>query len=334
MTSGAPSGATTVDLSVIIPVYNNSATLDELLDRLIEVLDPLPLRFEVVLVDDGSEDESLSMLRARAARDDRLQVFALARNFGSQAAACAALDVFRGRWVVSMDADLENCPEDIPAFVDQLREGYDLVCGYREERHSPWLTRRLPSALMNIYVRRQTGTNIRDIGCGMKGCQDWLVRGLETEGEARRLLPPLLLQRARTVAEVPVRHGAQHERGGHSFLTLLGMAADYYLLTAGRPFLVAGLLSAAGLATATGLLVIGKSLAALVIGTACGLGILLSLVGEYCQRLYQLSQGLPFYKLLDLDGEPGELNVATKPAGESADARPAQPAPAAHRSAS
>lgn len=290
-----------LDLSVIIPVYNNAATLDELIERLVTTLGPLPIAFEIILVDDGSKDDSLAILLARAARDPRIRPFALVKNFGSQAAACAALDQVRGRWVMSMDADLENCPEDIPAFLEQLEHGYDLVCGYRESRNAPLLTRRLPSWLMNVYVRRQTGAHIRDLGCGMKGCQAWLVRNLESEGEARRLLPPLLLQRARTVTEVPVRQGAPHQAGGHSFLTLFGMAADYYLLSARRPFLVVGLVCGCALAASVLLLLAGAGLPAVVLGTSSCVGALLSLVGEYCQRIYQLTRGVPFYKLRDVE---------------------------------
>jgi glycosyltransferase involved in cell wall biosynthesis len=302
-----------VDLSVIIPVYNNAATLDELIDRLLATLGSLPLAFEIILVDDGSRDDSLAILRRRSAHDPRIRTFALTKNFGSQAAACAALDQVRGRWVMSMDADLENCPEDIPAFLEPLEQGYDLVCGYRESRSAPLLTRRLPSWLMNLYVRRKTNTQIRDLGCGMKGCQAWLVHNLEAEGDARRLLPPLLLQRARTVAEVPVRQGARHQSGGHSFLTLFAMAADYYLLSARRPFLVAGLVSALGLAASAILSLAGALFAALLLATASFVGLLLSLVGEYCQRIYQLTQGMPFYKLRDLGREDRESEPADLP---------------------
>jgi dolichol-phosphate mannosyltransferase len=315
-----------VDLSVIIPVYNNAATLGELLDRLVAVLDPMPLRFEIVLVDDGSRDHSLSILQARAASDPRLRVFALVRNFGSQAAACAALDLARGRRMISMDADLENCPEDIPVFLEQLDRGHDLVCGYRPVRSAPWLTRRLPSHLLNLYVRRQTGVRIRDLGCGMKAFEASVVRDLAAEGEARRLLPPLVCRRARAIAEVPIRPGAERQAGGHSFLTLLGIAVDYYLVTARRPFLIAGLVAAAGTGAGILLLTAGAAAAGLVLSSAGLLGILLSLVGEYCQRLYQLSQGLPFYKLRDLDEAqpPSACDQPALPRGQ--DTRPAPPA--------
>src|SRR5436190_1934880 len=159
-----------VELSVVVPVYNNADTLDELIDRLIAVLDPMAIPFELIFVDDGSRDASLRVLERRADRDPRIRPSALVRNFGSQSAACAGFDLVRGRWVAMLDADLENCPEDIPALLAPLREGYDLVCGYRENRDAPWLTRRLPSRLMNAYVNRQTGTHLHDVGCGMRAC--------------------------------------------------------------------------------------------------------------------------------------------------------------------
>ena len=300
-----------VDVSVVIPVYNNALTVDELIDRLLAVLTPMQRSFEIIFVDDGSRDGSLAILRRRAAGEPRIRPFALVRNFGSQAAVCAGFDLVRGRHVIAMDADLENCPEDIPALLEPVERGYDLVCGYRENRRAPWLTRRFPSWLMNAYVRRQTGTRIRDLGCGMRGFQAWVVRDLEAEGENRRLLTPVFLRRARNVMEVPLRQGAARTSSGHSFLSLLGLALDYYMLTARRPFLISGLVSAAAVVSGLTMLAFGPRLAGLVLTASGLLGGLLSLLGEYCQRLYQLSQGVPFYKLRDLDdkGDAPEVSA-------------------------
>ncbi|HYC53971.1 MAG TPA: glycosyltransferase family 2 protein [Candidatus Binatia bacterium] len=288
---------TSIDVSVVIPVYNNSATLEALTDRLVAVLEKLQVPFEVIYVDDGSRDESLAMLQARAARDARLRPFALVRNFGSQAAVCAGFDLVRGRRVVCMDADLENCPEDIPALLALLDQGHDLVCGYRQSRDSPLFSRRLPSAMMNAYVRNRTGTTIRDIGCGMRAFQSWVVRDLASEGEARRLLTPLFLRRASRIAEHRLTPGIGRRSGGHSFLSLLGIAVDYYMLTAKRPFLVAGLLAGTVAVAGAGAWIAGSAMAGAVLFCCGGLGVLVSLVGEYCQRLYQLAQGIPFYQL-------------------------------------
>jgi len=288
------------ELSVVVPVFDNAATLGELIDRQIRTLEDLGASFELIFVDDGSRDGSLALLRRRASTDPRIRIFAMVRNFGSQAAVCAGFDQVRGHRTVLMDADLENLPEDIPALLAPLDEGHDLVCGVRVDRRDSLLRRRLPSRLMNAYVRRQTGTRVRDIGCAFRAMESRLIRDLASEGEHRRLLTPLLLRRARSVAEVPVRHRPRSAPGGHGFLTLLGIAMDYYLLTAKRPFIVSGLLSA--LAGAAGLLVLALPLGGslplgvlLVLGGA--LGGLLSLVGEYAQRIYQIGQELPFYQL-------------------------------------
>jgi glycosyltransferase involved in cell wall biosynthesis len=286
-----------VDLSIVIPVYNNSTTLDELLDRLVAVLEPLQIDFELILVDDGSRDDSFAILQRRAATDPRIRPFALTRNFGSQSAVCAGFDRVRGRYGVCMDADLDNCPEDLPRLLEPLDRGYDLVCGYRENRHAPFLTRQLPSRLMNAYAGRQTGIRLRDVGCGMRAFEARIVRDLAAEGEARRLLTPVFLRRARRVTEVPLSEGSARRSGGHSFLSLLGTAADYYMLTARRPFLAFGLLSlaltAVGVAAGFG----GAGLGCLVLLATGLLAALASLVGEYCQRLYHLNQGTPFDEL-------------------------------------
>ncbi len=299
----APAPTAAVDVSVLIPVYNNADTLDELIDRLLAVLEPMGVSFELIFVDDGSRDQSLEILERRADTDPRLRVFALVRNFGGQAASAAACDQARGQRVVHIDADLENYPEDIPRLLERLDGDCDLVCGYRENRRDPWISRRLPSFLINVYVRRQTGTEIRDVGCGLRAFEARLIHDLPAEGEARRLLTPVLLRRSRRILQVPVRHRPRPGRGGHSFFSLLGISIDYYMLTARRPFLISGLVSAAAAAAGIGMLTSGRVLAGLLLIGAGGVGAMLSLVGEYAQRVYQLAQGMPFYKLRDLDRE-------------------------------
>lgn len=285
------------ELSIIVPVYDNASTLGELLDRLLAVLEPMGRSFEIVCVDDGSRDASLAILEERAARDPRIRPFALVRHFGGQAAACAALDLARGTSIASLDADLENLPEDLPVLLAALDQGYDLVCGYRENRRAPLLTRRLPSALMNAFIRRRANTTIPDLGCGMRAMRAWVIHDLAAEGEARRMLTPLILRRARKVTAVPVRQGGAPRSSRHSFPSLLAIAADYYLATAGRPFLVSGVASA--LAVVAGLLLLPAGLSGLVVLVGGLLGGLLSLVGEFSQRTYELAQGKPLYRLRD-----------------------------------
>jgi glycosyltransferase involved in cell wall biosynthesis len=212
---------------------------------------------------------------------------------------CAGFDRVRGKRAVCMDADLENFPEDIPALLAPLDEGYDLVCGVRENRQDSFLLRRLPSRLMNAYVRRQTATQVRDIGCAMRAMDAHVIRNLATEGERRRLVTPLLLRRAHRVAQVPIRHRPKDAPGGHSFFTLLGIAFDYYLLTAKRPFLVSGVVGGLAAAGGAALWLAGVSPEGAILLVGGALAALLSLIGEYAQRIYQISQGLPFYQLRD-----------------------------------
>lgn len=300
----------TLDVSVLVPVYDNTATLDALLDRIVTVMESLRRSFEIVLVDDGSRDGSFALLQRRAAIDPRIRPFALVRNFGSQAASCAAFDLARGRVVVHIDADLELYPEDIPAVLAPMDHGADLVCAYREQRDDPWLTRRLPSRVINRYVRWRTGITIRDVGCGLRAADAAVVHGLAAEGEARRFLTPLMLRRARRVVEVPVRHRPKSVRGGHSFFTLLGIALDYFLLTANRPFLVTGIVALGGLALGLLLLLVGPRLHGLVLAGIAALGVQVSLVGEYAQRSYQLRQGLPFYQLREASEAAADMSLA------------------------
>jgi glycosyltransferase involved in cell wall biosynthesis len=294
------------DLSVVVPVFDNAATLDELLDRLIASLEPVAASFEVILVDDGSRDRSLELLRRRAAADPRLRVLPLARNFGGQSALCAGFDHVRGRRVLTLDADLENLPEDAPALLAALDAGADLACGVRELRRSPALARRLPSWLMNAYVRSRLERTVRDIGCGMRAMDGRLVRDLAAEGEWRRFLTPLLLRRARRVVEVPIRHRPAKAPGGHSFWSLLAISGDFLLVSAGRPFLVTGVASAALVAGGFAAIALGLvsawdglALAGLLLAAIGFLGGLASLVGEYAQRVYELLQGRPYYVLAE-----------------------------------
>ncbi len=300
------------DLSIVVPVYNNRGTLAELVDRLHAALGMRADTYELLFVDDGSRDGSLEYLETLASSDSAVRVFALAANFGSQAALCAGFDLARGAAIVCIDADLENLPEDIPALLDELDRGYDLVCGVRESRPGTPLLRRIGSAVLNFWVRRREKTTVRDIGCGMRAMKSSVVAGLALEGEHRRLLTPLLLRRAESVSDVPIRAARRPDASAHSYVSLLGIAADYALLSAKRPFLISCAASfacaAAGAIALVAAATSGMTAAAVIGATLLvggGLGCLLSLIGEYVQRIYRLSHGPPFYALREqTDREP------------------------------
>jgi hypothetical protein len=153
-----------------------------------------------------------------------------------------------------------------------------------------------------VKVQLQDGENGYVANEDIRPAPATLVADLDSEGDARRMLTPVLVRRARSIAEVPLSPGAKQKSGGHSFLSLLGIAVDYYMLTARRPFVAAGVASITGVAAGIILLAYGWSTAGLVLIVAGLIGVQLCLVGEYGQRLYQLSQGLPFYKLRETAG--------------------------------
>ena len=199
-----PSGVTCV--SVVVPVFNEDANLRELHDELVGVLGALPSRFEVVYVDDGSTDESFARLERLASEDDRVRVCQFRRNYGQTAAIAAGIDMAAGDLVILMDADLQNDPNDIPAMLAKLSEGYDVVSGWRRERKDPWLTRRLPSQLANGLISRITGVRLHDYGCTLKVYRRDIVKGFRLYGEMHRFLPAYASQMGARIAEVAVNH--------------------------------------------------------------------------------------------------------------------------------
>src|SRR5687768_9837475 len=158
----------TLDLSVVIPVYNEQESVTHLVEELHAALDGIGLRFELVLVDDGSTDRTWPIMLGLAEHDPSLHLVQFRRNFGQTAAMQAGLDASRGSRIVTMDADLQNDPADIPMMLQKLDEGYDLVAGWRKHRKDPFLNRKLPSMLANHLISIATKVKLHDYGCTLK----------------------------------------------------------------------------------------------------------------------------------------------------------------------
>jgi len=307
----------TLDLSVVVPVYNNAATLPELIARLVNTIDAMGLRFEIVFVDDASTDSSRALLLERASADERIRVLSLTENFGGQAALCAGFETVRGRRTVCIDADLENFPEDIPALLGALDEGYELACGVRENRGDDFSTRRVPSRLLNTYARRQLKTPVKDLWCGMRAMESRVVENITAEGDRCRSLTPLLLERATSVAEVPIRHDPAKAGSQYSLLRLTAIAVDFFIGSARRPFIVIGVGAAVAGAASLALLVAALALrsglvamAALVVAAAATVCGVMALVGDYVQRLYTL-QTRPLYRVHDEESQSEHTTSTT-----------------------
>ena len=196
----------TPDFSVVIPVYNEEGSVRPLLDELSVVLDRIDRPAEIVAVDDGSTDRSFAQLAALAVHEPRLRVVRLARNYGQTAALAAGIEHARAPIIVSMDADLQNDPADIPRLLAALGEDVDVVNGWRAPRRDPWLTRRLPSQLANRLISLVTGTALHDYGCTLRAMRTAVARELRLYGEMHRFIPALAADLGAHVVEVPVHH--------------------------------------------------------------------------------------------------------------------------------
>jgi len=196
----------TLDLSIVIPVYNERDNLKDLHLELDEVLSRLGKSYEIILVDDGSTDGSSEVLSELAQEDSHLKVVVFRRNFGQTAAMSAGFDQARGSVVVTLDADLQNNPADIPKLIEKLNEGYDIVSGRRANRQDKTLTRKVPSFLANRLISFMTGVHLKDYGCTLKAYRLEVVKGLRLYGEMHRFIPALASHMGVKVTEVDCSH--------------------------------------------------------------------------------------------------------------------------------
>lgn len=195
-----------MDISVIVPVYNERENLRALCDEIEGSLGPTGKEFEIIAVDDGSRDGSTALLRTLAAERPRLKVLFFRRNSGQTAAFDAGFRSATGEVVVTMDADLQNDARDIPRMIEKLEEGYDLVSGWRKERKDGFILRRLPSVIANALIRRITRAPIHDLGCSLKVYRKEITDELRLYGEMHRFIAPLAEAMGARIAEVPVNH--------------------------------------------------------------------------------------------------------------------------------
>ncbi|QDV68493.1 Undecaprenyl-phosphate 4-deoxy-4-formamido-L-arabinose transferase [Rosistilla carotiformis] len=198
-----------MDVSIIIPIFNEADSVRPLHDRLTRVLPQLPSATEIVYVDDGSNDGSAQRLDEIAAADRRVTVVHFRRNYGQTAAMQAGLEQARGRVLVTLDGDLQNDPDDIPAMLEAIDQGADLVHGWRKDRHDTWLTRKLPSLIANRLISRVTGLPIHDLGCTLKAIRSEVADELDLYGEMHRFIPVLAHARGARCQEMVVTHHAR-----------------------------------------------------------------------------------------------------------------------------
>ncbi|OAG28419.1 glycosyltransferase family 2 protein [Thermodesulfatator autotrophicus] len=193
-------------LSIVIPVFNEEENIPLLLENIEKALKDFEKGFEVIIVDDGSTDNSLKILKELKPRYPWLRIVALRRNFGQSAAFTAGIDHARGKVIVTMDGDLQNDPQDIPKLLKKIEEGYDVVSGWRKDRQDPFLSRRLPSIMANALISRFTRIKLHDYGCSLKAYRAEVIKGVTIYGELHRFIPALVGLSGARVAEVEVTH--------------------------------------------------------------------------------------------------------------------------------
>ena len=198
-----------IDVSVVIPFLNESPNLKALCDELKASLDPVGWEYEVIFVDDGSTDDGVEILEAYSADMPQIKVVSFRRNFGQTAAMVAGLDYAQGNIVVTLDADRQNDPADIPALVAKVEEGYDMVCGWRFDRQDTFVSRKLPSMLANKLISKITDVSLHDYGCTLKAMTKDLAKSVTLYGEMHRFIPAVASGVGAKIAEVKVNHRAR-----------------------------------------------------------------------------------------------------------------------------
>ena len=306
-----------LNLSVVVPLYNEEESLPHLVEQLLKALRPTEEAFELVLVDDGSSDCTAKVLAQLSAEVLEVVAVLLRKNYGQTAAMAAGFDVAGGEVIVSLDGDLQNDPADIPMLLAKLRDGYDLVSGWRHQRQDAALQRKLPSRIANRLIGRVTGVRLHDYGCSLKAYRREVLSDMRLYGELHRFLPALAFIEGARITEVKVNHRARQFGSSkygidRTFRVLMDLLTVWFMkrfLT--RPMYVFGfgglLAIAASLITSTYLMVIkvmGGDIAnrplltlAVVLGLAGIQLFCFGLLGELLIRTYHESQGRPIYRI-------------------------------------
>lgn len=194
-----------MDISVIIPVYNEEGNVRELTSRLSSVLEKTAKSYEIIFIDDGSKDRTFEFLAEARKKIKRIKIVKMRRNFGQTNALSIGFKLARGSIVVVMDGDLQNEPEDIPKLLGLMQKGYDVVSGWRKNRHDS-LGKRLFSKISNVMARKLTGVDIHDFGCSFKAYRKEAIQDIELYGEMHRFIPAIAAMEGFKITEIPVEH--------------------------------------------------------------------------------------------------------------------------------
>ncbi len=238
----------TCDLSIVIPIYNEETNLPQLHEEITASCQNLNRSYEILFVDDGSQDNSLAVCKQLFEKDPRIRIIQLRKNFGQTAALSAGFDHARGDIIITLDADLQNDPNDFGLLIEKIEEGYDLVSGWRVKRKDRFITRRLPSMMANWLISRMTHVKLHDYGCTLKAFRREIIQHIKLYGELHRFIPAIASNVGVSIAEVKVNHRRRrHGRSKYSVwrfpkVVLDLMTVKFLLSYSTRPLQIFGIL--------------------------------------------------------------------------------------------
>lgn len=195
-----------MDISIVVPVYNEEESIKLLCRQIKTVLDSLEEKSEIVIVDDGSTDNTYMILKEIKNEIKELKIIKLRANFGQTAALSAGFNNAQGEIIITLDADLQNDPNDIPKLLEKMKDGYDVVSGWRKDRKDKWLTRKVPSYFANKIISWITGVHLHDYGCTLKAYRKEIIKDIELYGQMHRFIPALAKWVGGKIGEAPVNH--------------------------------------------------------------------------------------------------------------------------------
>ena len=304
-------------ISIIIPVFNESESIGYLLDEVLNVMCSNKLNFEIVVVNDGSQDSTSNVLDELTIKIKELSVISLRTNYGQTAAMAAGFDNSNGEVVITLDGDLQNDPNDIPKLISHINEGYDLICGWRYDRKDKLINRRIPSKIANKLIANVTGLKLHDYGCSLKAFKREILDDIKLYGELHRFLPVLAKIEGAKIKEIKVNHrsrkyGSSKYGIDRTFRVLMDLLTVWFMtkfLT--RPMYGFGFVGIISIVVSLGMTsylfiikLLGNDIGnrpmlmfALILGIAGVQLFSFGLLGELLIRTYHESQNRPIYRI-------------------------------------
>ncbi len=304
-------------ISIIIPVFNESESIGYLLDEVLNVMCSNKLNFEIVVINDGSQDSTSNVLDELTIKIKELSVISLRTNYGQTAAMAAGFDNSNGEVVITLDGDLQNDPNDIPKLISHINEGYDLICGWRYDRKDKLINRRIPSKIANKLIANVTGLKLHDYGCSLKAFKKEILDDIKLYGELHRFLPVLAKIEGAKIKEIKVNHrsrkyGSSKYGIDRTFRVLMDLLTVWFMtkfLT--RPMYGFGFVGIISILVSVGITsylfiikLLGNDIGnrpilmfALILGIAGVQLFSFGLLGELLIRTYHESQNRPIYRI-------------------------------------